>query len=70
MKRFEKRDLFGIPPRETPPGIWPTTPTPPAQRTPAPVVETPAAPRRSPVPTGPVPSNVAVVRDVVLSDEE
>jgi len=60
------REILGFEARPTPLGVWPSTPTPPA-----PVVATPTEPRRgAPVPTGPVPSNVAVIRDVVLSDEE
>jgi hypothetical protein len=67
MKHFEKRDLFGIPPRETPPGVWPQTPTPsPAPR----VVEPPAEPRRAPVATGEVPSGVTIIRPVRFGGDE
>ncbi len=57
-----KREIFGIPPRETPPGIWPSPP--------APRVEPPAEPRRAPVATGEVPSGVTIIRPVKFSGDE
>ncbi len=60
------REIFGVPPHETPAGIFPPPPIP---APPASVIATPTEPRRPPVPTGAIASSTTVIRPIELHDE-
>ncbi len=68
MKHLEKRDLFGIPPRETPAGIFPQSSAPAlsAPRAEAARVEA----RKPPVAVGTLASGTTVVRPIRFEGHE